>query len=96
MLNQPCISMSYLRSEEKEWYGNEEISHLIVLNPNPINNNFYVVTDASDLSDIDTYYCKKQKRNYFGQTWFAYDNNEGKGTPVAEAYTFRNLKGMLV
>lgn len=97
MLNQAATSISHMKSEEKEWYGNEDISNLVVQMPCKRNNNFYHVVDVSNLPEAKVeYFCRKEGRNYFSQTWYAYDNCEGKGTPIAVAYTFRNLKGMLV
>jgi len=95
MLNQAKFSIATEKADEKEMYGGEDLSSILVSRVNECVYK-YVVLDMDTEGYPVKAYIKKGQKNYYGQSWFAYENKECMGEPFESAYTLRNLKGMLV
>ena len=96
MLNQPGSSISALKSEERNWYGNEDLSNVDVTKPPRGTKGFYEVNILTpEGASLGRFFCKKQHPNYYRQEWHAYTDKTAL-CAIESAYTFRNLKGMLL
>ena len=92
MLNQPKGTIAFQKQQEKEWYGNEDISSISTTKGNGVVEHDYICCNT-DTNEV--LYVKKKSKNYDGLIWFAFKDAFCTNEYIS-AYTFRNLKGMMV